>query len=147
MLFSVALVACEDDAVQPMNQLDVKVGEPFTITGASQLTFTKLEGAALKMEVGAFSEHITEGLVSPRTYVDVSVVENETTVYQIETGYNEEGVCYGEGGRLCNELSFEVDGQALLLRFEEVHWSNEKNNNEGVAYIEVDSARLVVLRM
>lgn len=141
-----AFVACEDDAVQPMQELEAKVGESFTITGASRLRFTNLEGTTLKMEVGAFTDHIIEGIVSPRTYVAVAVVDSETTSYQIETGYDDAGTCNGEEDRLCNELLFEVDGQALLLKFEEVHWSEPKEDSQGITYIEVDSARLILVR-
>jgi hypothetical protein len=138
------LVACEDDAVQPLQKVEAKVGEAFILTGPASVSFTNLEGTALTVEVKNFTDHLVKGQVSPRTYVDISVTGDETTTYQVETGYKD--TCYGQGDRLCNELSFEVKGQPLLLKFEEVYWSSQKESSQGVEYITVDSARLLVVR-
>lgn len=146
MLFLSVCVACQDDAVQPMAKVEAKVGESFTITGPSQLSFASLEGITLTMEVGEFTDHLMKGVVSPRTYVPVSIIGSTTTTYQIETGYSEEDVCYGEGELLCNELSFEANGQPLLLKFEQVYWGEQKRSGNGDEFIAVDSAQLIVVR-
>jgi hypothetical protein len=138
------LVACEDDAVQPLQKVETSIGEAFTLASPAEISFTNLEGTTLTMEVGEFTDHLMKGVVSPRTYVPVSVIGSTTTTYQVETGYKD--TCYGQGDRLCNELNFEVKGQPLLLKFEQVYWSEQKKSGNGDEFIAVDSAQLIVVR-
>ncbi|HET8859599.1 hypothetical protein [Marivirga sp.] len=145
VLHVLTLVACNDDSVSPMQKVEVEVGEAFMINGHSQLNFTNFDESDLKIEVKGFSDHIVNGLVTQRIYVDVDIIDNNKTNHQVEAGY--EDICLGQStGGNCNELRFEMKDQVFFLRFEEVYWSEVKQNKDGVEYIEVDSSQLIVER-
>ncbi len=136
-LFS--LVSCKEDTVNSLPAMEAEVGESFTITGPTEVKFTTLESTNLTIELRKFSDHFVKGLVSPRTYVDIAIIMDETTTYQIEAGYTDT-----RSGIFCNAVSFQVNDQPLLLQFENVVWSEAKTNSKGVEYISVESARLIV---
>ncbi|WP_375577764.1 hypothetical protein ABWH96_11965 [Marivirga tractuosa] len=111
----------------------------------TQLSFVNFEEENLKIEVRNFSEHLVKGLVSARTYVDVAIIDDKRTNYKIEAGY--EDSCHGQStGGLCNEIRFEMKDQRFILKFKEVYWSEVKENGEGMEFIEVESAQLIVER-
>lgn len=142
LLSFISLVACKEEAISSMPKMEAEIGEAFTITGLTEVNFTKLESTTLTIDFIKFSDHLVKGLVSPRTFVDVAIINGETTTYQIETGYTD--TCYGQGDRFCNEISFQVNEQPLLLKFEEIIWGEAKTNSQGTEYRAVESARLIV---
>ena len=109
------LMSCKEDTVNSLTTMEAEIGESFTITGPTEVKFTTLESTNLTIELRKFSDHLVKGLVSPRTYVEVAIIMDETTIYQVETGYTD--TC---SGTLCNAVSFQVNDQPLLLQFEDV---------------------------
>lgn len=145
ILFLLGLMACKEDTISPLQKIEVEIDKAFTVDGLTQLSFSSFNEIDLKIEIRDFSEHLVDGLVSKRTYVDVDIIDNMRTSFQIETGYEDRCHTQSTGGN-CNELRVEMQDQVYFLRFEEVYWSDVKENKEGVEFIEVDSARLMVER-
>ncbi len=145
ILFLLGVMACKEDTISPLQKIEVEIDEAFIVDGLTQLSFSNFNEIDLKIEIRDFSDHLVKALVSKRTYVDVDIIDNKRTPYQVEAGYEVRCITQSTGGN-CNELRFEMQDQVYFLRFEEVYWSDVKENKEGVEFIEVDSARLMVER-
>ncbi|WP_296619899.1 hypothetical protein [Marivirga sp.] len=139
------LVACKENTISPMQKIEVEVGEAFIVDGQTQLNFANFDEVDVKIEIIDFSDHLVRGLVSPRTYVNIDLIDEIRTDYQVEAGYKDRCITQSTGGN-CNELRFEIKDQVYFLTFEEVYWSEVKENNDGIEFIEVDSAQLIVER-